>query len=69
MNGWIAWQITQCGFRLVQILFDTGEITLTQQFSITKTIGALVQAADYFRGESVAFCVPCSAALLILLIN
>jgi hypothetical protein len=50
-------------------LFATGEITITQQIPITKAIGALVQAADYFRGDSVAFCVPCPAALLILLIN
>jgi hypothetical protein len=42
---------------------------MTQQISITKTSGAIVRAAHYFRGESVAFCVPCPAALLILLIQ
>jgi hypothetical protein len=54
---------------LIRILFATGEITIRQQISRTKTIGPLVQAADYFRGESVAFCVSCPAALLTLLIN
>jgi hypothetical protein len=60
---------TRRGFRLVRILFATREITITQQISVTKTTDALVQATHYFRGESVAFCVPCTAAVLILLIN
>jgi hypothetical protein len=42
---------------------------MTQQIPITKATGALVQAADHFRGESVVFCVPCPVALLILLNN
>jgi hypothetical protein len=39
------------------------------QISITKTTGALVQAAHYFQGKSVAFCVPRMEAILTVLIN
>jgi hypothetical protein len=63
MNGWVAWQIARRGLRFLRILFATGEI------SITKTTGALVQAANYFRGKSVTYCVRCPAAHLILLIS
>jgi hypothetical protein len=42
---------------------------MTQQISIPKTTDAVVQAADYFRGEFVAFGVTCTVALLILLIQ